>query len=117
MLLRPHMGKWVSLRFTVTRHGDGFLDGPVGEALSVLMASGKVETTAPVRVMLLDTAGIAWGSRSPLFMVEGTAGEFAPGETLKKASDRWPSHLRRFGIEPKFSRDLDRCVVEVPHRP
>lgn len=117
MLWVTAMGMWVPLQFRVSRHGDEFLDGSVGEALSALMAIGKVEAKAPVRVMLLDTEGATWGSRSPLFMVEGTAGEFAPGKTLKKASDRWPAHLRRFGIEPKFSRDLDRCVVEVPHRP
>lgn len=117
MLWVTAMGMWVSLQFRVSRHGDEFLDGPVWEALSALMASGKVEAKVPVRVMLLDTEGTAWGSRSPIFMVHGTAGEFAAGATLKEASVRWPSHLRRFGIEPKFSRDLDQCVVEVSHRP
>lgn len=108
------MGTWVSLRFMVTRHEDEFLDNAVGEALSALLAAGRVDTRAPVRVMLLDTEGAAWGSRTPIFMVHGTAGKFAPGETLKEASARWATYLRRFGIEPKFSRDLNRAVVEIP---
>lgn len=111
------MTTWVPLRFMVSRREGEFLDGAVGQALVELTASGRVETGVPVRVMLLDTDGETWGSRTPLFMVHGTVGEYAPGATLKEASARWPAHLRRFGIEPKFSRDLGHCVVEIPHRP
>lgn len=111
------MQTWVPLRFMVSKREDEFLDGAVGQALAALMEAGRVETVAPVRVMLLDSEGSAWGSKTPIFMVQGTAAEFAPGETLKAASKRWASYLRRFGIKPQFSRPLNRCVVEVPHRP
>mgnify|MGYP001559888974 CR=1 FL=1 len=107
---------WVPMRFTVKRRAGRFLDSSVAEALARLTAAGQIKGEAPVRVMLVDRRGQAWGAPRPIFLVQGTVSDFASGVTLGNASQRWMARLREFGIEPKMTGDFTRCVVEVARR-
>lgn len=100
----------------IVRHEDGrFDDAEVAKAIEALKASGLPETT-PVRVMLTDRKGQAWGAPRMVFLIQGTIATFAAGESLQTAKAAWPARLKQLGLKARrpHDKDLAGCLIEIP---